>query len=159
MSQHKLTDNELNTFARYLWEHGDKRKLEAFRATFPDSRATDRSASANAVRIFDGQKANILLTIEKLQKQSAKDDEDAGCGLRERKSLYSSMIALAKSQMKTSDPASADASRAVRNALGACDHLNKLDGSYAPEKIENLTAYGAVELTRGPVGSKAPSAG
>lgn len=165
MSQHKLTDSELDTFARYLWEHGDKRKLEAFRATFPDSKTADRSASAKAGEIYDREKVNIQLTIEGLQAASAEHSGEIGCDIEVRKEFCRDVLVLGqKAVAKLLSSPDADLSvfevtGLIREARQVCDQLNKIDGSYAPEKIENLTAYGPVKLTRGPVGSKAPSAG
>ncbi len=138
MSQSKLTDIEIDTFARYLWEHGDKRKLEAFRATFPNSKTADRSASANAGRIYEREKANILLTIQKLQKLHTEDSNTLGIDITERQKLYAAAIGRATTAVSDEGKSDdgIDVDRALRTALVACDQLNKLDGSYAPIKAE-----------------------
>lgn len=150
MSQSKLTAIELDTFARYLWEHGDKRKLEAFRATFPNSKARDRSASTRALEIYEREKRDIHVTIEKLQKLHAEDSNTLGIDITERQKLYAA--AIRRAMTGVSDEGSdgddgIDVDKALRTALVACDQLNKLEGSYAPEKVD-LAKVAPIEITR-----------
>lgn len=147
MSQYQLTEKELNTFSRYLWEYGDKRKSDAFRATFPKTTAGKASIAVKSNHIFKREQVNIELIIARLHKQSVIETEEAGCGLLERKLLYAGMIALARKALLSNKPESAGNISVARNGLAACDQLNKLDGSYAPAKIEDVTA-GKIELTR-----------
>lgn len=152
MSQHKLTDIELDTFARYLWEYGDKRKLEAFRATFPDSKAADRSASTIGGRIYDLHKVDILLIIERLQVAAAEHSTQIGMGIEQRQKFYANLVNLAsraiESQSTDTPSCSKDLIGFSRNALTACDQMNKLSGSYAPVKGEETITHTQVEFTR-----------
>jgi len=158
MSQHKLTDMELDTFSRYLWEHGDKRKLEAFRATFPKSKATNASASAKAGEIYEREKVKIQLGIKGLQASASEHQDEIGVGIEKRHRIYKFITDKLTTALEAAEQGNHD-DRDIRSLLATFDHLNKLDGSYAAEKREDVTAYGPVVLTRGPVGSKAPSAG
>ncbi len=151
MSQHKLTDNELNTFARYLWEHGDKRKLEAFRATFPDSRASNATASNQADKIWQQHSPDILPIIEKLHEEAAKETLSLGIDIKEKIRYCRNLMGRGSKAVEEEGSGTkfppGEVDRHARTGLMALQEINKLDGSYAPAKIENLTPITSITET------------
>ena len=120
MSQRNPTDEEATKLASEYIQHGDQTR--AFRAAFPDSKATDKTISERASKTFDLSK--VRTRIEQLQTISKKNsEEEFTMSVAELKKVLATVI---KKTIKLDGNMSA--------AVSAVREFNSMDGNHAVEK-------------------------
>ena len=120
MSQRTPTDYEATILAAEFIKHGDQTR--AFKAAFPNSKATDKTISERASKTFDASK--VRTRIEQLQTISKKNSEEE----------FTMSVSELKKVLATVIQKTIKSGGSMTAAVSAVREFNTMDGNHAAEK-------------------------
>lgn len=114
------------------------RKLEAFRATFPNSKANDKSASVRANEIFKIRSVSVRFA-EMREKSRKLTDESFDLSLKYKKQKMFRLLEICSTEIEAREGHLMPADG--RTAMLVIAESNKMDGEYEKDNLQKQPTF------------------